>query len=702
MDRSGSAPDGVLEEVRSRFEGGDDPAAPLTAAEVAADVGCPTAAAREGLAELADRDVLHSRDLEGGPRVWWRPADAEAAAESDRAEYEAFVSAVRDYAIFTLDPDGVVVTWNEGARRIKGYEESEIVGQHFSRFYTEEEVDDDVPAGNLEKATAAGRVEDEGWRVRADGSRFWANVTITAVRDDDGELRGFTKVTRDMTEQREYELELRRERDLTNQILETVPISITVVDEDGEFVRANRRMLGRMDVAASAFEGSSAADWTLYDADDEPIPLEEWPWKRVLETGEPVYDFRCQADLPAEGRRWLSVNAAPLEADDQDGDLVVVSIEDITEQRRRQRQLERRKADLETELSEILARISDAFYALDEEWRFTHLNEQAAELMRQPREELLAGRIWEVLPGTEASAYRERFETAMDAQEPVDFEEYVDDIDAWLEFNVYPSETGVSVYMHDITERKEYQRKLEESNERLEQFAYAASHDLQEPLRMVSSYLQLLEKRYADDLDEDAGEFIEFAVEGADRMREMIEALLAYSRVETQGEPLEPVDLGTVLEEAHENLLLQIQESGAEVTAGDLPTVSGDENQLRQVFQNLLDNAIEYSGEGPPRVHVDAERAGDRWVVSVADDGIGIDPGEADRVFEVFHRLHSREEHEGTGIGLALCERIVERHGGDIWVESEGRSGASPSNSGGTTVSFTLPAADGPAGDGTQ
>ncbi len=192
--------------------------------------------------------------------------------------------------------------------------------------------------------------------------------------------------------------------------------------------------------------------------------------------------------------------------------------------------------------------------------------------------------------------------------------------------------TYVVVAHSDITERKEYQQRLEESNERLEQFASAASHDLQEPLRMVTSYLQLLERRYGDVLDEEAEEFIEFAVDGAERMTAMIDGLLTYSRVETQGDPFESIDLKAVLDDVLADLDVKIEATGTEVTARSLPTVEGDASQLRQVFQNLLVNAIEYSGEATPRVKIAAERDGDEWIVSVSDDGIGIYPDDAGRI----------------------------------------------------------------------
>ncbi|WP_339102655.1 ATP-binding protein [Haloterrigena salinisoli] len=478
------------------------------------------------------------------------------------------------------------------------------------------------------------------------------------------------------------------------------------------------------------------------------------------------------------------------------------------------------------ELEEIYGRISDAFFALDGDWNFTYLNERAHELINPEGRTLVGKYVWDEFPEAMSQQFKTEYERAMYDQETVSFEEYYPaPLDSWFEVRAYPSETGLSVYFRDVTERKERERELElfrtlldysndsvlvidpqsgrfldanetacrrlgydraelldltvpemdhvfddigdwrshvedvkaqgsmtitgehvrkdgttfpaevnvahveldqeymiaiarditehrqrereleESNERLEQFAYAASHDLQEPLRMVSSYLQLIERRYADELDEDGEEFLEFAVDGADRMREMIDGLLEYSRVETRGDPFEPVDLERLLDDVLDDLSLQLEETDAEVETEPLPRVRGDASQLRQVFQNLLSNALEYSGDEPPRVYLEAERCearsaskrsgeaaeyeGAMWEISVVDEGIGIDPEDQDRVFDVFQRLHSREEYDGTGIGLALCERIVERHGGEIWVESEPGEGS--------TFSVTLPAVDEPA-----
>jgi signal transduction histidine kinase len=224
-------------------------------------------------------------------------------------------------------------------------------------------------------------------------------------------------------------------------------------------------------------------------------------------------------------------------------------------------------------------------------------------------------------------------------------------------------------------ELKKTVAELERSNAELEQFAYFASHDLQEPLRMVSSYTQLIEKRYKDKLDADAHDFINFAVDGAKRMQQLINDLLTYSRVGTRGKPLEPASCKKILHAAIANLDVAIRESGAAVTHDPLPPVMADETQLLQLFQNLIGNAVKFHGKKPPHVHVSAKPQGNKWVFSVKDNGIGIDPQYFERIFIIFQRLHS-EGYPGTGTGLAIVKRIVERHGGRIWVESEPGKGS--------------------------
>jgi PAS domain S-box-containing protein len=242
----------------------------------------------------------------------------------------------------------------------------------------------------------------------------------------------------------------------------------------------------------------------------------------------------------------------------------------------------------------------------------------------------------------------------------------------------------------DITERKRAEEKLRlaladlgRSNKDLEQFAYVASHDLQEPLRMVSSYTQLLARRYQGQLDASANKFIAYAVDGANRMQRLIEDLLAYSRVGARAKGFERIDCTAALDRALANLKAAIDASGAVVTHGPLPAVVHDNLLLVQLFQNLIGNAIKFHVEAPPRVHVTAEQKAEEWVFAVRDNGIGIDPQYAQRIFTIFQRLHTNEEYSGTGIGLAICKKIVERRGGRIWVESQPGSGS--------TFYFTVP-----------
>lgn len=242
----------------------------------------------------------------------------------------------------------------------------------------------------------------------------------------------------------------------------------------------------------------------------------------------------------------------------------------------------------------------------------------------------------------------------------------------------------------DITDRKEAEENLQRtvselkrSNDELAQFAHVASHDLREPLRMVTSFLQLLERQCKDKLEGKEHEYIAFAVDGAKRMEALVRDLLTLSRVQTRAKPFQPVDCKEVLKDAQADLQVAIREAGAILSHDTLPTVMADPTQLAQLFQNLLGNAIKFHGATPARIHVGAKREANRWVFSVRDNGIGIDPQYFERIFVVFQRLHSKDEYPGTGIGLALCRKIVERHRGTIWVESE------PGKE--TTFFFTIP-----------
>ncbi|RDI70827.1 PAS domain S-box protein [Halopelagius longus] len=377
-------------------------------------------------------------------------------------EVRSLVEAVEGYALVRLDVEGYVESWNSGAERMAGYERDDIVGEHVSTFYTDDDVEAGVPDRTLVAAAETGRAEHEGWFVREDGSTFWADVTVTAIRDGEGELQGFATVARDMTERRRRERQLREERDLRDRVFETSPVGIAIFDPDGRLAKANERMAELLDLSTDAFDGYEMGDREFFDEDGEPLPYDRRPGVRVIETGEPVSDQRVRVATPEGGTRWLSINATPLTDDDGGLSYVVATVTDITQLEEQTRRLSRRRDELESELADVFDRVTDAFYALDEEWRFTHVNDRAEEMLERDASELLGARIWDEFEHAANSPFRAQYERAMERQESVTFEHYSPSIDAWFEVRAYPSETGLSVYFRDVTDRKERQHELEE------------------------------------------------------------------------------------------------------------------------------------------------------------------------------------------------------------------------------------------------
>ena len=350
----------------------------------------------------------------------------------------------------------------------------------------------------------------------------------------------------------------------------------------------------------------------------------------------------------------------------------------------------------------ILDSLQDGVVVYDEDERIVFFNPAAREILGVSQGELSAGtRTWEPLATDGRPLSDDERPVAITASTGapcigVDVGLRRADGMRWTTVSTRklresPGANGrypVVVAFTDITERREALEALERSNSELAQFAYVASHDLSEPLRMVSSYLQLLRRRYHGQIDEDADEFIDFAVEGANRMRALIEDLLAYSRAGHGAEP-RPVDVSYVMADVLSSLAAAVADARARVHVTPLPIVLGDRVALVQLLQNLVANALKFSSGPGGGVWISAERDGLAWEIAVADDGIGIDPRHRDRVFKMFQRLHDRESFEGTGIGLAICRKLVERQGGHIW--AEGRDG------GGTVFRFTLPAVPPPA-----
>jgi len=367
---------------------------------------------------------------------------------------------------------------------------------------------------------------------------------------------------------------------------------------------------------------------------------------------------------------------------------------------------ERHLAQMERRYRGLLEAAPDAIVVVNPAGKIVLLNVQAEKQFGYIRDELVGQEVTNIIP----EGFAERLIADGNRRASDELTQQIgagielsgrrkDGTEFPIEITLSPLESAdgvlVTAAIRDITERRRSEEhlvktvwELKRSNDELQQFAYVSSHDLQEPLRMVSSYTQLLAKRYKGRLDSDADEFIAFAVDGCNRMQGLIQDLLAYSRAGTSERELRKVPSENALQKALTNLRIMIKQSGAVVTHDALPTVRADETQLTQVFQNLVGNAIKYRRAEDPRVHVSAARNdGNEWTFSVGDNGLGIDPQYFERIFILFQRLHGRDEFEGTGIGLAICKKIVERQGGKIWVESQPEKGS--------TFYFALPEIEG-------
>ncbi len=355
-----------------------------------------------------------------------------------------------------------------------------------------------------------------------------------------------------------------------------------------------------------------------------------------------------------------------------------------------------KKAELEIlklyeEKNTILESIGDGFFTVDKNWIVTYWNNEAEKMLGTPKGKVLGKNLWQVFsPELNPHSYK-KYQEAVEIQQRIFFEDYYPILDRWFEISAYPSKNGLSVYFKDITDRIMAQMELNEmnlhlqkaaqdlavSNAELEQFAYIASHDLQEPLRMVTSFLAQIEKRYKDILDEKGKQYIHFAVDGAKRMRQIILDLLEFSRVGRFEGKLEYVDLNEVMQEVVSVYKNQIEETSAIIHFENLPVVKSFKSPLRQVLQNLIGNALKYQDPGAkPVIDVEAMELPEHWKLLVKDNGIGIEPDYYDRIFNIFQRLHNREEFSGTGIGLAIVKKIVEAMGGKIWIEPHQKKGS--------------------------
>jgi PAS domain S-box-containing protein len=520
---------------------------------------------------------------------------------------------------------------------------------------------------------------------------------VASGRDVLGAVLTFTNVTafRASIDQAIYE------REYTKAILNTVMDPLVVLDADLRIQTANRAFYAMFSVSRDETQGVSICnfgngDWKTSDV-----------WQSIRATfsaGTEFQSIEVDREFPDIGRRTIVLDARRLA---REGDsLVLLAFQDITQHKRAQEAIEQRTAQFET----LLNAAPLGVYLVNAEFRIRQVNPVALsifgdipELINRDFDDVMHV-LW---PQAYADEIVARFRHTLETGKPYFVSETVEErrdrgVREVYEWQIHriqlPEGTfGVVCYFRDVSaavsarlaiaesaaELRRINDELRRSNEDLSQFAFAASHDLQEPLRMITSYSQLLVKGYANQLDGEASMCVKFLTEGTKRMRELLTDLLAYTHVNSDSAAAESVDLNLVFQKELENLKTAIEDTGAVVTCDKLPTIRGYEAHFRQLFQNLIGNALKYRGQRPPRIHVGASRTEDAWRLSVSDNGIGIAPEYHQSIFGVFKRLHGREI-AGTGIGLAICQRVVERQGGRIWVESEIDRGS--------TFYFTLPA----------
>jgi PAS domain S-box-containing protein len=602
-------------------------------------------------------------------------------------------------ALIVIAPDGTVLAGNGGVEHVFGYTADEMVGcSFFDTIVPPDEAEDERRW--IAAAQQAGTVTYEAIRRRKDGIRIWVDVCARSVVDPDGGGTMIIKSARDITGIW-YQREARALQTRFRGALDAAPDAIVLVDRDGRitFVNAEtERLFGyaRHELLGQLVEmlvplGARAA---------HPAHRERYfsdPRTRPMGSGLELSGRRKDgSEFPVE------ISLSPLALDG--ATLAMAAIRDVTARKR-----------TEAKFRGLLEAAPDAMVIVDQQGQISLINSQTEQLFGYARDELLGQPVEILVPAMlrqRHTAYRSKY-LGDPHRRPMGVGLALsgrrkDGTEFPVEISLSPVETEdgmlVTAAVRDISERlrlEEIRREvaasraaeaaltrhaseLARSNAELEQFAYVASHDMQEPLRMVANYAQLLAKRYRGRLDADADEFIGYVVGGAARMHQLITDLLTYSRVGTQGKPFGPVDCEALLARVLADLRLAVEQSGAVITHDPLPTVPGDASQLGQLLQNLLANAIKFCGSGPPRVHIHAEPEPSGWTFSVSDNGIGIAPEYGDRIFLIFQRLHTTAEYPGTGIGLAIAKKIVERHGGRIWIESGREAGA--------TFCFTLPA----------
>jgi PAS domain S-box-containing protein len=602
-------------------------------------------------------------------------------AERDARLLSAIVASSDD-AIISKNLDGVITSWNKAAERLFGYTPDEAIGRTIAELLIPDDRQDEEPR-ILARLRRGERIDHfETVRKRKDGTLFDISLTISPVEDGQGRIIGASKIARDISERKQQEARLRKSEERFRALVMATSDVVYQMSSDWTEMR---QLVGREFIADTLEPSQSWLDKYIH-TDDQPYVTQAI--QKAIQS-KSVFALEHRVIRTDGTLGWTFSRAVPIV--DEAGDIVewFGAASDITNLKNAEAAIQEseKRFRLLAETGPQIVWVCDARGELEfvnRRWvEFSGLDLAATKDPAQiasrlhPDDHFLEHWGRSVTTGTpfemEARLRGKDHEFRWFLMRSVPVKDEQGRVERWF---------GT---LTDIHETKLLQLELQRANRDLEQFAYSASHDLQEPLRTVKIYSELLTKRYRDKLDGEASRFVTYLRNGATRMETLLRDLLAYSQVANLERPAEMADAQRALADALSNLTSAISETGAVVTSDPLPSVPVHSTHLEQLFQNLIGNAIKYrSPERAPAVHVAAKRHGGNWVFAVTDNGIGIDSEYNETIFGLFKRLHTNDEYAGTGIGLALCQRIVDRYHGRIWVESEPGLGS--------TFRFTLPA----------